>query len=45
MNEKSTSNNKDIEFTTNSEKGDYSKLINKLKKISETIGLLEKTIL
>ena len=44
MTEKLTSNIKDVEFTSNTEKINYDKLITKLKEISETIFLLQKRI-
>ena len=45
MNENFTSNNnKNDEFYPNIEETDYKNLITRLKKISENISLLEKTI-
>ena len=45
MNEEFTPNNlENEEFTLNKEESDYKKLITRLKDISSTIALLEKTI-
>ena len=49
MNENFTSNNsknniKNDEFSLNTEESDYKNLITRLKKISDKISLLEKTI-
>ena len=45
MNEEFTPNNlENEEFTLNKEESDYKKLITRLKEISSTIALLEKTI-
>ena len=45
MNENITTNNiENEEFTLNNEESDYQKLITRLKEISATIALLEKTI-
>jgi len=45
MNEEFTPlNNENDEFTLNNEDSDYKNLITRLKDISETIVLLEKTI-
>ena len=45
MNEEFTPlNNENDEFTLNNEDSDYKNLITRLKEISETITLLEKTI-
>ena len=46
MNEQRTSNNFDNdEFTLNTEQSTYENLITRLKEISATINLLEKTII
>ena len=46
MNQRSSSNNiKNDDFTINTKKSDYKKLIIKLKEISKIIALLEKNIL
>jgi len=46
MNEKFTSNNlSNYEFALNTEESDYENLLTRLKEISATIELLEKTIL
>ena len=45
MNEKSTSNNiENDELTLNIEESDYKNLVTRLREISLTIALLEKTI-
>ena len=45
MNEELTPNNtKNEDFTVNNEASDYKNLITRLKAISSTIDLLEKTI-
>ena len=45
MNEKFTSNNiENDELTLNIEESDYKNLVTRLKEISSTIALLEKTI-
>ncbi len=45
MNENSASNNsKNDDLTLNNEERDYENLISRLKKISENISFLEKTI-
>ena len=45
MNENLTSNNiENEEFTLNNEESDYKNLLTRLKDISSTIALLEKTI-
>ena len=45
MNEKFNSNNiENDEFNMKAEESEYKDLINMLKKISQTIALLEKTI-
>ena len=46
MNEKFTSNNiENDELTLNIEESDYKNLVTRLKEISSTIALLEKTII
>ena len=46
MNEDMNSNNnKNDEFTLNSQENDYKNLITRLQEISKTISLIEKTIL
>ncbi len=44
MDEKFTENNENNEFSLNSEERDYEILTSRLKDISLTISLLEKTI-
>ena len=44
MNENSTSNIENNEFTLKTDYSDYEKLITRLKEIKSTIALLEKTI-